>query len=305
VNRGATGAARGLLVAALLLSAVVPLGLLLVWSVSGPWFYPALLPGAVTGESWRELAAGGLAAAALRSAALGAGTALLAVAAGLPAGRAIAALGGWRRRAAAALAFLPVAAPPLALAVGVQLFFLRAGLGGTMAGVLLAHLVPAAGYVTLYFLGVFAAYDPGPEEEARTLGATARQAFWRVTVPAAGYVTLYFLGVFAAYDPGPEEEARTLGATARQAFWRVTVPALRRQVAEAAALGFLVSWAQVAFTQLVGGGLVRTLPTEVFAYVRSGQDRYAATGALLLSVPPLLALAAARLAARRSAVLAP
>lgn len=264
MNRGATGAARGLLVAALLLSAVVPLGLLFVWSVSGPWFYPALLPGAVTGESWRELAGGGLAAAALRSVALGAGTALLAVAAGLPAGRAIAALGGWRRRAAAALAFLPVAAPPLALAVGVQLFFLRAGLGGTMAGVLLAHLVPAA-----------------------------------------GYVTLYFLGVFAAYDPGPEEEARTLGATARQAFWRVTVPALRRQVAEAAALGFLVSWAQVAFTQLVGGGLVRTLPTEVFAYVRSGQDRYAATGALLLSVPPLLALAAARLAARRSAVLAP
>jgi putative spermidine/putrescine transport system permease protein len=264
VNRGATGAARGLLVAALLLSAVVPLGLLLVWSVSGPWFYPALLPGAVTGESWRELAGGGLAAAALRSVALGAGTALLAVAAGSRRGgrspRSAGGAGGRPRRSPSC----PVAAPPLALAVGVQLFFLRAGLGGTMAGVLLAHLVPAA-----------------------------------------GYVTLYFLGVFAAYDPGPEEEARTLGATARQAFWRVTVPALRRQVAEAAALGFLVSWAQVAFTQLVGGGLVRTLPTEVFAYVRSGQDRYAATGALLLSVPPLLALAAARLAARRSAVLAP
>jgi putative spermidine/putrescine transport system permease protein len=260
----AARAGRGLLLAALALSATVPLGLLAVWSVSGPWFYPALLPGAVTAESWRQLLGGDLATAAGRSVALGLGTAATGTAVGLPVGRALARLTGWRRRLGAALVFLPVAAPPVALAVGVQVFFLRLGLGGSALGVLLAH-----------------------------------------TVPAAGYLALYFLGVFAAYDPGPEEEARTLGATPRQAFWRVTLPALRRQVGEAAALGFLVSWAQVAFTQLVGGGLVRTLPTEVFSYVRSGQDRYAAAGALLLSLPPLLALAAARVAARRATVSAP
>jgi putative spermidine/putrescine transport system permease protein len=256
--------ARAALLAGLLLSAVVPLALLAAWSVGGPWFYPALLPAGLTGESWRQVLGGDLAAAAGRSVALGAGAAVLGTAGGLPVGRALARLGGWHRRAGAALAFLPVAAPPVAFAVGVQVFFLRLGLGGTALGVLLAH-----------------------------------------AVPAAGYLALYFLGVFAAHDPGPEEEARTLGATAPQAFWRVTIPALRRQVAEAMALGFLVSWAQVAVTQLVGGGLVRTLPTEVFSYVRSGQDRFAATGALLLSVPPLLALAAARVAARRAAVAAP
>ena len=257
-------AGRGALFALLAASAAVPLGLLAVWSVAGAWFYPALAPSAYSAEAWRQVAGGDLAAAAGRSVALGAGAALLGTAAGLPVGRALARLAGWRRRLGAALAFLPVAAPPVALAVGTQLFFLRLGLGGTALGVLLAH-----------------------------------------TVPAAGYLALYFLGVFAAHDAGPEEEARTLGATARQAFWRVTLPALRRQVAEALALGFLVSWAQVAFTQLVGGGLVRTLPTEVFSYLRSGQERYAATGALLLSVPPLLALAAARVAARRAAVAGP
>lgn len=254
-------AGRAALVAFLLLSAVVPFGLLLLWSVSGTWFYPALRPSGVTLESWRQLAGGDLGGAALRSVALGAGAAGLGTAVGLPVGRALARLRGARRHVGAALAFLPVAAPPVALAVGVQYFFLRLGLGGQALGVLLAHLVPAAGYLSLYFLGVFAAYDAGPEEEARTLGATP----W-------------------------------------QALRLVTLPALRRQVAEAAALGFLVSWAQVALTQVVGGGLVRTLPTEVFAYVRSGQDRYAATGALVLSVPPLLALAAARVVARRAAV---
>jgi putative spermidine/putrescine transport system permease protein len=245
----------------LALSAAVPFAVLAVWSVSRSWFYPALWPAGLTAESWARLAGSDLGSAAVRSAALGAATAVLGTAVGLPVGRALAGLRGGRRRLGAALAFLPVAAPPMALAVGVQYFFLRLGLGGTGLGVLLAHLVPAA-----------------------------------------GYLALYFLGVFAAHDPAPEEAARTLGATAGQAFWRVTLPALRRQVAEAAALGFLVSWAQVALTLLVGGGLVRTLPTEVFSYVRSGQDRYAAAGALLLSVPPLLALAAARVAARRAPV---
>lgn len=261
-DRPRAGAA--VLLVFLLLSAVVPFGLLLLWSVGRAWFYPALWSGGLTAESWRATLGGDLGSGALRSLALGAGTAVLGTAAGLPVGRALARLAGWRRHVGAALAFLPVAAPPVAFAVGAQYFFLRLGLGGTALGVLLAH-----------------------------------------AVPAAGYLSLYFLGVFVAYDAGPEEAARTLGATARQALWRVTLPALRRQVAEAAALGFLVSWAQVALTQLVGGGVVRTLPTEVFAYVRSGQDRYAATGALLLSVPPLLALAAARVAAGRTAVAAP
>jgi putative spermidine/putrescine transport system permease protein len=255
------GALRVGLLAFLALSAAVPFGLLAVWSVGRSWFYPALWPSGLTGESWAQLAGGELARGALWSVALGAGAAALGTAVGLPVGRALARLRGWPRRAGAALAFLPVAAPPVALAVGAQYFFLRLGLGGTALGVLLAHLVPAA-----------------------------------------GYLALYFLGVFAAHDPAAEEAARTLGATRRQAFWRVTLPALRRQVAEAAALGFLVSWAQVALTLLVGGGAVRTLPTAVFAYVRSGQDRYAAAGALLLSAPPLLALAAARVAARRAAV---
>ena len=254
-------ARRGALLAGLVLSAVVPFGLLALWSVSGPWFYPALLPSGLTGESWRQLVGGDLGSAATRSVVLGAGTATVGTAVGLPVGRALARLHGWRRHAGAALAFLPVTAPPIAFAVGIQYFFLRLGGGGTLGGVLLAHAVPASGYLSLYFLGVFAAYDAGPEEEARTLGATP----W-------------------------------------QTLRLVTVPALRRQVAEAAALGFLVSWAQVALTQLVGGGLVRTLPTEVFSSLRSGQDRYAATGALLLSVPPLLALGAARLAARRAAL---
>lgn len=260
-------AARGTAIALLALSSGVPLLLLAAWSVSREWFFPALLPPAVDGDAWAQLAGGGTGTRLARAAATSAGLAALCAAGAavvaFPVGRALARLRGWRRHVGAAAVFLPVAAPPIALGTGLQFFFLTLGLGGTAAGVLFAHLVPAAGYLSLYFLGIFTAFDERVEEEARTLGAS----------PARVLVD-------------------------------VTLPLLRRQVGEALALGFLVSWSQVALTLLIGGGAVHTLPLEVLAYVRAGQDRFAAVGALALTVPPVIALAAARLAARRTEVVA-
>ncbi len=246
--------ARRLLVLVLGASAVLPLALLVVASLAATWHYPALLPGAWTTAAWRPaFAAGGrLGPALVTSALLAGGAAALAVAVGLPAGDALARLRGWPRHAGAALAFLPVAAPPIALATGLHYTLLRLGLGGTPGGVLLAHAVPAAGYATLFFTGTFAVLDR------------------RVVL-----------------------EARSLGATARQAWWRVELPLLRRPIVDAFVLAFLVSWAQVPLTLLIGGGAVRSLPLEVVAYVLAGQDRDAAAGALLLTLPPMLLLLAA------------
>jgi putative spermidine/putrescine transport system permease protein len=249
--------------AALATLATVPLAVLAVRSVAREWFFPAPLPAVVDAGAWTEFVSGRLGAALAGSLGLGAATGILAAAAGFPAGRAMAELAGWRRAVAAACAFLPVAVPPVALATGLHVTFLGLGLAGTAAGVLLAHLVPAIGYTSLYFLGVFTAYDARLEGEARTLGASRLQVL--------RYVTL---------------------------------PLLRRPFAEAAVLGFLTSWAQVPLTLLIGGGAVRTLATEVLAYVQAGQDRHAAAGALLLVIPALAVLAVVALAVRRTEAVA-
>jgi len=256
---------RALTFGVLALSSLCPFALLALWSVSGRWFYPALLPTRLGAESWTDLLEGGsrLLVATATSLMLGVGTGLVACVLALPVGRSLAGLTGGRRHLGAALAFIPVAVPPIALATGLHYSFLRLGLGGTLPGVLLAHAVPAVGYASLYFLGVFAVFDPRVEDEARSLGATP----WRI-------------------------------------FLQVTLPLLRRPLADAFTLGFLVSWAQVPLTLLVGGGAVRTLPVEVFAFVQAGQDRAAATGALVLIAPALAALTVARLAARRAEVAA-
>lgn len=255
--------ARVLLAALLVVGAVVPFGVLLLVSVGHGWFFPAPWPAGVELESWRALLGSGsrLGRAAATSIALGLGTGALGTAVALPVGRALARMRGWRRYAGAAAAFLPVAAPPIAVGTGLHLTFLKAGLAGSFPGVLLAHLVPAT-----------------------------------------GYLALFFLGIFSVWDARAEEVARSLGARPRQVLTEVTLPMLRPAIATSVALGFLISWAQVPLTLLIGGGLVPALPVDTFAYVQAGQDRYAATGALLLVVPPLLLMAALRAVARQREV---
>lgn len=245
---------------------LLPLFLLIVVSFSGGWRFPSLLGVDPGPDVWTALGGGdnALLPALSTSLVLAAATGLASAVVGLPVGRALSTLGGWKAAVGAACAFLPVAAPPIAIGVGLQITFLWAGLGGTFAGVLLAHLVPALGYTSLFFLGVFAAFDLGVEDEARRLGA------------------------------GPA-----------QTLLRVTLPLLRRPLAEAFVLGFLVSWAQVPLTLLVGQGRIRTLTVEVLSWLGAGQDPLAAAGSTLLALPPLLLMALAGLAIRRAEVVAP
>ncbi len=248
------------LAVALAIGAILPLAFLVVLSVSAEWFYPALLPGQWTSANWNFLGRGGavIFSSLGTSAALALSAGFASSIAGLFAGREIARLQGWRRRFAVALAFLPVAVPPLALSIGLQYSLLRSGMGGRFIGVLFAHVVPALGYTTLFFAGIFAVFD------------------WRV-----------------------EDEARSLGANRFDVLRRVTLPLLRRPLVEAFALGFLVSWAQVPLTLLIGQGLVNTLPLELMSYVSAGQDHLAATAGVILTIPPLALLIVAGLAVRR------
>jgi putative spermidine/putrescine transport system permease protein len=260
-------AGRSLLFGALALLAFGPLLLLVLLSLQESWFWPVLIPEELGPGGWGAILRGPtgrrLIAASVNSILLALATGLLSSLIALPLGRALARLHGWRRALGAAAAFLPVAAPPIALGVGLQYSFLVAGLGGSFAGVLLAHLIPAI-----------------------------------------GYTSLFFMGFFLVYDDRLDEAARTLGASSTQLLLRVSLPLLRRPLTEAALLGFLISWAQVPLTLLIGQGLVPTLPVELLTYVEAGQDRLAAAGALILIVPGTLALALTGFAIRRTGAVA-
>lgn len=245
-------ALRVLLLAGLVVLVALPLALLPVASVADQWFFPALGPETWDLGAWRRMVTRhGLLRATATSTALGVIAAAAGTAVALPTGRMLARLDGWPRHLLTAAVFLPVAAPPIALATGLHTVFLRAGLAGTFGGVVLAHMVPVTGYLGLFFLGVFLVHDDRAAAEARTLGGSP----WQVLA-------------------------------------HVTLPALRVPLVTALVLGFLISWAQLPLTLVIGAGLVSTLPIEVFAFMNAGDDRLAAAAGVLLAVPPLVAVGA-------------
>jgi putative spermidine/putrescine transport system permease protein len=173
----------GLALAGALVLPFVPLA---IWSVAQGWRFPDLLPQDWSVKAWTYAlsdSAGVLDSFALTSFIALATTALAALI-GVPAGRA---LGLYRFRGKGLVTLLllaPAILPGLAVVFGLHGIFLRAGLTGTVTGVILAHLIPVLPYMTLVMAAVFARFDPAFEDQARSLGATPLQVFRHVTLPA-------------------------------------------------------------------------------------------------------------------------
>ena len=87
---------------------------------------------------------------------------------------------------------LPLLVPPLTYGIPMATLLYRVGLGGSMAGVVLANLVPAVPFVVLVMIPFIEQIDPRVEAAARVFGASTAQLFLRVLLP------LLLPGVLAA-----------------------------------------------------------------------------------------------------------
>ena len=171
-----------LLGAAAALALIAGLAGLALWSVAGPWRFPAALPDRVTLATWTQNGAG-LAArtgTTLALALMSAATALvLAVAAlealtraDLPPGRRL-----------IALIWLPLVVPQVAFLPGLQVFTLSVGAEGTLPATAAAHLVFVLPYVWLSLAPAWAAWNPRLALAAAALGAPPSRIFWRLRLP--------------------------------------------------------------------------------------------------------------------------
>lgn len=165
---------------------LLPFFPLLLWSVSHRWYFPAIIPTEWSWRAWRYvLGADSQVLPALGySLVIALATTLLAISIGIPAGRA---MGLYRFRGQSVVRFLilaPIIVPPLAVAMGIHIVFIRYGLANTLPGVVLVHLIPVTPYVVLIMASVFANYNPDYEAQARSLGARPEQVFRYITLPA-------------------------------------------------------------------------------------------------------------------------
>lgn len=178
-----TRAARTALVVLALLWLAIPLFPVVVWSGADRWSFPDVLPQEWGLRGWREASSAGLTGAILTSLLLGAAVAVAATPLGVMIGRAL----GWRLlvrpRLAVGVLLLPLALPPFAVSMGLDIILIRLGVPALVAVFVL--LVVMAMPYTAYTCAVgFARTSPALGEQARALGATPGQARRRVILPA-------------------------------------------------------------------------------------------------------------------------
>lgn len=106
---------------------------------------------------------------------------------------------------------------------------------------------------------------------------------------ALPYTFLVLRGALQEYDWAVEDQARLLGASSSTVIRTVRLPALRRPLAVAAFLAFLVASTDYVVTVVVGGGTVVTLPMLVAgAASGTGNEHTVALVSVIAVLPPLL-----------------
>lgn len=165
---------------------LVPLLTLTAQSFATRWFFPDLVPRDWTTEvADRILGDAETRSALADSLTVGAIVTAVSLALAVPAARALV-IGRVPHARLSALAFLiPTALPPVAVAMGLEVAFLRTGLDGGLIAVVLAHLVATLPYAVLLSAAALTRYDPTYERQAAVLGAGRLRILLGVFIPLA------------------------------------------------------------------------------------------------------------------------
>jgi len=227
-----------------LLSVLLPLGVLLIWSFAGSWPWPNLLPKTFSFRVMGELFGGysGALQVLFSSILISLAVALVSILISIPAARAIALYDFWGKDFLEFITLLPVIVPVTAFAMGTQILFIRLNLSDTVLGVILVHIILCLPYTMKILTEVTKATGTKMECQALVLGATPFQTFRYVTLP------LLMPGIIAA-----------------------------------ASMAYIISFSQYFLTFLVGGGNIITFSMFMFPYIQSG-DRTISSGYSILFI---------------------
>lgn len=165
---------------------VLPIIALTTQAVATRWFFPDLVPREWTLDAFRRLAGNSETRSALAdSLVIGGAVTVVSMCLAIPAARALV-IGRMPRARVFGLVFLlPAALPPVAVAMGLEVFLLRIGVTGGLGAVVVAHLVATLPYAVLVFAAALTRYDTGYERQAAVLGAGQVRIVVRVFLPLA------------------------------------------------------------------------------------------------------------------------
>jgi putative spermidine/putrescine transport system permease protein len=229
---------------------LIPLVILVLYSFSGQWNYPALVPTRLTFEWYGYVFTYERALQALwLSVRLAVITTLAALLVGVPAGYVLARHRFHGRSLLELLFLAKTAVPVIVVGVGTASLFIRLQLYDTFHGLVLAHLVGALPYMIWTSSAAFEGIEGELEQAAQDLGA----GFWRT-------------------------------------FIEIALPLALPGILAGSILVFLFSMDEFTITFLVSGIQYNTLPLSMYSTLQQGFIEPASATAVLLLLPSLLYL---------------
>lgn len=178
----AAAAAGGALVVLLLALAAASIAGMALWSLATQWRFPDAWPEALTLAHWQRLAQP-LAGPALATVAIGAAATAIALVLALACLEHEADRSARAAPPALSLLYVPLLVPQVAFLFGMQVVLVRAGLDGTYAAVVWAHLAFVLPYLFLSLADPWRAFDPRMAQAAASLGASRWRTLLRVKLP--------------------------------------------------------------------------------------------------------------------------
>lgn len=174
---------RNIVSVATVLYIVIPFIPIIIWSFSLRWNFPALVP-EFSGRTWEYVfSQDDILRSLWISVVLSITVTFSSLIVGFPAGRALGLYDFKGKKLVELLMLLPAIIPPLAVVMGMQVIFIRAGLNGTFLGVVIVQLIPTMPYMVLNLQSVFRDYRIEYEQQARVLGANSLKTMVMVTIP--------------------------------------------------------------------------------------------------------------------------
>ena len=174
-----------IIIAIFILIILLPVLSLLIMSFTEKWAWPDIMPKAFSLRAIQSIVKNKetLCVLIFSSTIISMGVASLSVVIGLMSARALAFYDFAGKRLFSFLTIMPFLVPATVFAMGIQLTFLRWGLGNSITGVIIVQLICTLPYAIRIIEDGYKALGLRLEEQARVLGASILKAFCMITIP--------------------------------------------------------------------------------------------------------------------------
>lgn len=220
---------------------ILPMVIIGIWSVTGRWPWPKLLPETYTTRTIKELLFGSssLIGVLISSIILALIVAIIGTIVAMMTARATEI---YRIKGSELIkygAILPLIVPATVFAMGFQVVLIKMGLNDTVTGVVIMHVIAALPYCVTIMTDITAVKGESLEEQAAVLGA------------------------------GPWTRVKD-----------VIIPELMPGILSSMSMAFIVSYSQYFTTLIAGGGKIKTLALVMVPYIQSGDRALASVYAV-------------------------